>query len=79
MYFFTANLPSFQPAYEWFTGELQWIFLIIFIAILVFFVSKKAWMGATLFIVGAAFLGIFLLQPETLLSLAESFASIFEF
>jgi len=73
------NLPTLEPGFEWFTTQVQWLFLIVFIGIPVFLISKRSWMGAALFIVGSAFIGIFLNSPQTVLDLAEGFADMFRF
>ena len=69
------NMPSTQGLFEWLTTEAQWIFLIGFLIGLSIFAFRRAWIAASLFLIGAIFMGMFIVAPETILDIAEALAN----
>ncbi|HEO2443904.1 hypothetical protein P5495_021905 [Bacillus velezensis] len=69
-------MPTFQGFFEYLSGEIKWLFLIGFIIGLVIFCFKRSFIGAVIFLIGTIFIGMFVVQPEVMLTLPEKFAKM---
>ena len=69
-------MPSVQGVFEWLAGEMKWWFLIGFLIGLGVFCFKRAWIGAAMFLVGTIFIGMFVVNPEIMLTLPEKAADL---
>ncbi|WP_137657571.1 hypothetical protein [Listeria newyorkensis] len=67
---------SAQGIFDWLAGEIKWWFLIGFIIGLIMFCFKRAWIAAVIFLCGTIFIGMFVVNPEIMLTLAEWLSGI---
>lgn len=62
---------SLQGFFEWFTTEVKYVLFIILIIVVLVTAYKRAWIAMIGSLVGLAFIGIFVLDPEKLLGVSE--------
>ena len=69
-------MPTVQGIFELLAGELKWWFLIGFLIGTAIFCIKRAWIGFSLFVLGSCFIGMFVINPEIMLTLPERLADL---
>ena len=69
-------MPTVQPIFELLSGELKWWFLIAFLIGTGIFCIKRAWIAFSLFVLGSCFIGMFVINPEIMLTLPEKLANL---
>jgi nicotinamide riboside transporter PnuC len=62
---------SLQGFFEWFTSEVRYVLFIILIIVVLVTAYKRAWIAMIGSLVGLAFIGIFVLDPNKLLAISE--------
>ncbi|TMN20857.1 TcpD family membrane protein [Lentibacillus cibarius] len=65
---------SFQPLFNWFTEEIQYVLFFIIIVLLMVAVFKRAWLFAVGVLIAGSIIGIFVLNPDLILRLSEWFS-----
>lgn len=68
---------SIQGVYEWFTAEVQWALMIGLLVLLIVTAFKRAWIAMIGVLIGMAFIGMFIINPNLILDLAEWFTGMF--
>jgi len=61
---------SLQGFFEWFTTEVKYVLFMVLIIVVLVTAYKRAWIAMIGSLVGLAFIGIFVLEPERLLNLS---------
>ncbi|MCX4074754.1 hypothetical protein OQZ55_00295 [Bacillus subtilis] len=69
-------MPTFQGIFEYLAGEIKWLFLIGFIVGLAVCCFKRAIIGSIIFLIGTIFIGMFVVNPEIMLTLPEKVANL---
>ncbi|MGJ8730956.1 hypothetical protein ACRW9N_10855 [Listeria aquatica] len=64
-------MPSAQGIYQWFSGELRWVFLIAVIIVVIVCAYKRSLIGFILALVSMIVIGMFVIKPDLILTLAE--------
>ncbi|ALX47707.1 TcpD family membrane protein [Lentibacillus amyloliquefaciens] len=65
---------SLESFFNWFTDELQYVLFIVVLVLLLVAVAKRAWIFAVGVLIAGAFIGIFVLNPDSILALSEWFS-----
>ncbi|MEC1158702.1 TcpD family membrane protein [Cytobacillus horneckiae] len=60
-----------QGLFEWLQQQAQYVLFIVLIVIILVTGAKRAWIAMIASIIGLAFIGIFILNPDIISSLAE--------
>ncbi|MBC1399911.1 hypothetical protein [Listeria fleischmannii] len=69
-------MPTAQGLYEWFSGELRWIFLIAVIVVVCICAFKRSIIGFVMSAIGLIVVGMFVVNPDLILDLAEWASSL---
>ncbi|WP_067729896.1 hypothetical protein [Oceanobacillus damuensis] len=62
---------SIGPLWEWFSVEVKYVLFFAMAILLIVCIVKRAWILLAVSIIGLAFIAIFVINPETILTLAE--------
>lgn len=62
---------SLQGFADWFMQQVEIVLIIVFVILLIVTAYKRAWIVMAGVIVGFSFIGIFVVNPDVLLSLSE--------
>lgn len=62
---------SLEGIFQWFSEQVQYILLFVLFIVLLAAAYKRAWLTMIGSLIGLAFIGIFVVNPEVLLSLSE--------
>jgi len=57
---------SLEGLYNWFKDQASYVLFIILIALLIGTIVKRAWLSAVAVLVGLAFIGVFIMNPEAI-------------
>lgn len=60
-----------QGVADWILAQVEILLLIVFVILLIVTAYKRAWIAMAAVIVGFAFIGIFVVNPNILLTLSE--------
>lgn len=60
-----------QGIADWILAQVEILLLIVFVILLIVTAYKRAWIAMAAVIVGFAFIGIFVVNPNILLTLSE--------
>ncbi|PFR88885.1 hypothetical protein [Priestia megaterium] len=69
-------MPSVEGIFQLLSSELKWWFLIGFLIGTAIFCVKRAWIGFALFVLGTCFIGMFVINPELMLTLPEKLSKL---
>ncbi|MEK5069589.1 hypothetical protein [Sporosarcina sp. FSL K6-1508] len=65
---------SLEGLFTWISEEIKWaLFIVLFVALIVT-AFKRAWIALIGVLIGLAFIGIFIVNPEVLINISEFFA-----
>ncbi|PID03792.1 hypothetical protein CSV67_03900 [Sporosarcina sp. P2] len=65
---------SLEGLFNWASQEIKWaLFIVLFVALIVT-AFKRAWIALVGVLIGLAFIGIFIVNPDTLISISEFIA-----
>ena len=65
---------SLEGLFTWFSQEIKWaLFIVLFVALIVT-AFKRAWIAMVGVVIGLAFIGIFIIQPDILINISEFIA-----
>ncbi|PFW72140.1 hypothetical protein COL23_25660 [Priestia aryabhattai] len=67
---------SVEGIFLWLSGEIKWWFLIGFLIGTALFCIKRAWIGFSLFALGSCFIGMFVINPQIMLTLPEKLSKL---
>lgn len=70
-------MPTAQGIYEWFSGELRWVFLIAVIVVICICAYKRSLIGFIMSAIGLVVIGMFVIKPDLILTIAEWASSEF--
>lgn len=62
---------SLEGIFQWFSEQIYYILLFVFFIVLLTTAYKRAWLTMIGSIIGLAFIGIFVVDPDVLLNLSE--------
>ena len=62
---------SLEGLFTWFSAEIKWALFIVLLGLMIVTAFKRAWIAMIGILVGMAFIGIFIVNPETLITLSE--------
>lgn len=62
---------SISSLWDWFATEIRYVLFFAMAILMIVCIVKRAWIMLVVSILGLAFIGIFIIQPDTILSLAE--------
>lgn len=65
---------SLEGIFTWFSTEAKWALFIILIIALIVTAFKRAWISLIGVVIGLAFIGIFIVQPDILINISEFIA-----
>lgn len=60
-----------QGLYTWFSGQVTWALYIVLLILLIVTAFKRAWIAMIGVIVGMAVIGMFIVQPDIISTIAE--------
>lgn len=70
---------SFQGVFEWLSGEAKWAIFIVLIILLCVTAFKRAWIAMIGVLVGVAFITMFIIKPDLIITLAEWLTGLLNF
>lgn len=62
---------SLQGLFTWMQTQAQYALFIVLLIVILYFAAKRAWIGMIGAIFGLALVGIFIIKPDVIKSLAE--------
>ncbi|GLY12703.1 hypothetical protein [Pseudobacillus badius] len=62
---------SLSGLYTWFSQEVKWALFIILLILLIVTAFKRAWIAMVGVLVGMAFIGMFIVKPDLIITLAQ--------
>ena len=62
---------SISSLWDWFSTEIRYVLFFAMAILMIVCIVKRAWIMLVVSIIGLAFIGIFIINPDTILSLAE--------
>lgn len=60
-----------QGISDWIIAQVEILLLIVFVILLIVTAYKRAWIAMAAVIIGFAFIGIFVVNPDVVLTLSE--------
>lgn len=67
---------SLSELFTWFSTEVKWAMFIVLLVLLIVTAFKRAWVAMVGVILGLAFIGIFIVNPDVILSLSDWLAGL---
>lgn len=61
---------SLQGVFEWLSGEVKWGLFIVLLIMLIVTAFKRAWIAMVGVIIGMAFIGMFIVKPQLIITIA---------
>ena len=68
---------SFQPFYQWFLEQINYILIMAVIGLMVWCAFKRAWIMAFSVLIVGAIIGIFIWNPDMLKKVSQWFGGMF--
>ncbi len=66
---------SVSGLFNWFSTEIKYVLFIALFVLLIVTAFKRAWIAMVGVLIGLAFIGIFIVNPNAILSLSQWLAS----
>lgn len=66
-----VRIMSLSGLFEWFTAEIKYALFIAFFVLLLVTAFKRAWIALIGVVIGMAVIGIFIVDPEIIISISE--------
>ncbi|MFZ7947162.1 MULTISPECIES: hypothetical protein [Bacillaceae] len=70
---------SIESLFDWFAGEVKWALFIALLVLLIVTAFKRAWIAMVGVVIGLAFIGMFIVKPDLIITLAEWLTNLLNF
>ncbi|MBM7716012.1 hypothetical protein JOC94_003023 [Bacillus thermophilus] len=70
---------SIENLFDWLAGEVKWALFIALLVLLIVTAFKRAWIAMVGVVIGLAFIGMFIVKPDLIITLAEWLTGLLNF